>query len=84
MKQDFKKLNQIKVGTRVKVGPFKHDGFTPHPQAGKTGVISQPKGTGRQLIEMMYISGVAQVEIDAEFEDAGNIMIISFECLELA
>ena len=64
---------------RVRVIATKPDGKTPHPHAGKTGVVTQLMG--------VYLTGPnwsprAQVRIDAGFPDEGNIMIVSIACLE--
>lgn len=69
----------IKVNDHVKVGRFKPDGRTPHPHAGKTGVVVDLMG--------VYLTGPnwaprAQVKIDPGQPEAGNIMIVSLKCLE--
>jgi len=66
-------IMRLNVGNHVKVGPFKLDGRTPHPMAGVTG----------EIIEMMYLRGVAQVRVDnGHFSLTGTIMFVSFDCLE--
>ena len=64
------------AGNRVRVGPAKPDG-TPHPHAGKTGVILEIMGLFLELQRPR-----AQVRIDPGFPDAGNIMVVSLSCLE--
>lgn len=71
--KDVNVLYSLK-GKRVRVGSTKPDG-TPHPQAGKTGVVQEV-----HLTVGPYPT--VHILIDAEFLQVGTIAIVSIESLE--
>ena len=69
------RLTKCKVGMRARVGKFKRDGKTPHPQAGKTGTVTH-------LHYIVSDAPTAHLLIDNGFKGAGTYAIVSIECLE--